>query len=229
MPPTVTAAVVDRFRALPATCVGDALRGLGLRCVETGLAPLDPRWRICGPAVTMRLVPIQDPSRWYAEERSPQEVARLARPGDVLVVDQGGDLEHALWGGIAAGRDAVASGLGGVVIDGPCRDRLAVREAGVPTFVRGTTLRHGHGVYATTCVTSERVRIGSISVGPGDLVVGDLDGIAVVPPHRLDEVLANAERLHELEAPPDPDTPEEATRRARLREQLYGLVPRPTH
>jgi regulator of RNase E activity RraA len=217
------ASVIERFRAVDVASIGDVLRGLGLNCIEPGIKPLERTWTVCGPAITMRLIPLQDASRWFERERHPRQLVRLARPGDVLVIDQGGDLDHTIWGGNVASNDGVEMKLGGVVIDGACRDQRQVVDAGIPTFVRGTTTMHGHGVYGTTCFNSEPVRVGRISIAPGDLVIGDADGILVVPAARAEEVIGLAEERLALDTLPPANTSEETARRHAHRNRLYGL------
>jgi 4-hydroxy-4-methyl-2-oxoglutarate aldolase len=222
-PPTIPAEIIERFRAIDLACIGDALGGLHLNCVEYRLKPLDPDCTMCGPAVTMRLIPLQDRNLWYETERHPRELVHLANPGDVLVIDIGGDLKHGIWGGNVSNEDGVPAGLGGVVIDGVCRDQHDVIRSGIPTFVRGTSPLHGHGVYGTTCFNTEPVRIGDISVNPGDLMIGDADGIAVIPAARAEEIVALAEERHILDTTPKLGTPEDSKARSRQRNRLYDL------
>jgi 4-hydroxy-4-methyl-2-oxoglutarate aldolase len=226
---TIPAEIIERFRAIDLACIGDALRGLGLNAVEYRVKPLDPRSTMCGTAITMRMIPLQDRSRWYEWERHPRELVHLAKPGDVLVIDVGGDLDCGIWGGNVTNEDAVPAGLGGVVIDGVCRDQGDVIRSGIPTFVRGTSPMHGHGIYGTTCFNTEPVRIGGISIAPGDLVVGDADGIAVIPAGRAEEIVALAEERHVLDTTPKLGTPEDAKKRSQQRNRLYGLTVPPEH
>jgi 4-hydroxy-4-methyl-2-oxoglutarate aldolase len=220
--------IVEDFRKIDVACIGDALRGLGLNCVYQGVKPLLREWTMCGPAITMRLVPLQDRQKWYEWERHPRQLVNLAKPGDVLVIDQGGDLDYTLWGGNVAGGGRRAK-LGGVVIDGATRDAMSCIAAGIPTFVKGTTPQHGHGVYGTTCFNNEPVRIGSISIAPGDLVVGNADGIAVIPWSRATEVLALAQERHHLDTTAPEATPENAKTRMLTRSRIYGLEPPPEY
>jgi 4-hydroxy-4-methyl-2-oxoglutarate aldolase len=220
---------IDRFRAIDVASIGDVLRGLHLNCIENLVQPLERTWTMCGPAITMRLLPLQDRNRWYESERHPRELVQLAKPGDVLVIDQGGDLHATIWGGNVSSNDGVAAQLGGVVIDGACRDSVDVIRAGIPTFVRGTTLSHGHGVYGTTCFNTEPVRIGNISVAPGDLVIGDADGIVVIPAGRAEEILLLAEERYELDNTPAKGTPEDTKWRSQVRNRLYDLPVPPQH
>jgi 4-hydroxy-4-methyl-2-oxoglutarate aldolase len=221
--------IIDRFRAIDLACIGDVLGGLHLNCVEWGIKPLDRTMKMCGPAITMRLIPLQDKSIWYEQERHPRELVHLAKPGDVLVIDNGGDLDRGIWGGNVSNEDGVPAGLGGVVIDGVCRDTEDVIRSGIPTFVRGSSPLHGHGVYGTTCFNTEPVRIGHISVAPGDLMIGEADGIAVIPARRAQEIVELAELRHELDTTPKLGTAEDSKRRSQLRNQLYDLPVPPEH
>lgn len=190
--------IVEGFRAVCVACISDVLNGLGLRCVEQGLKPLRPEWTLCGPALTVRLIPLQDPARWYLEEQHPGSLMDIARPGDVIVIDQGGVVDYTIWGGNTATK-AKVMGLGGVVIDGACRDSTQIAALGCPTFVKSTTSQHGHGVFRSVCYNTEPIRIGGISVAPGDIVVGNNDAIAVIPAGRAAEILARAQELHTMD------------------------------
>ena len=216
------ARAVERLRMVSIANIGDVLRGLGLNCIEPGIKPLLPGWSICGRALTMRLIPLQDPHRWYESERPPLELIKLSRPGDVFVIDSGGDRDFALWGGYAA-EEAARARVGGIVIDGVCRDSLHITSVGVPTFARGTSPMHGHGVYGTTCFNDEPVRIGRISIAPGDIVAADADGITVIPANRVEEIAALAQERYELDTAPRPETVEARRERQEHLHRLYNL------
>jgi regulator of RNase E activity RraA len=191
--------LLERLKTIDVACLSDALESLGLNCITSGIRPLQPDWRVCGPAVTMRLVPLQDRADWE-RELSTHALMDLAKPGDVIVVDMGGRLDlGAPFGGNTA-KDGIVRGLGGVVIDGACRDSEQIRAVGFPTFVRGTSSRNSHGKTLTTCLNTEPVQLGMTSVGPGDFVVGDVDAIVVIPRARAGEAVSVAESRHELDA-----------------------------
>lgn len=191
--------IVEEFSAIDCASVADAVRALGLNCVVQGLYPVNPDWKICGRAVTMRQIPLQVADEWDHAGTDVAELSAVSNPGDVIVVEAGGRLDVAIFGGGSAGR-LKSFGIGGVVIDGACRDRLELLEIGCPTFVAGVCLVHPQGFLQTVSVNSEPVRIGAapgmVSVAPGDLVVGDMDGIAVVPAARAAEVLHRAQQPH---------------------------------
>jgi len=181
--------IVEAFSKIDVEDIGDVLGGLGLRSIAQGIYPIDPGMRICGPAVTMRQISSRDTQNWARHE---EVLINMCVPGDVLVMDIGGRMDCATWGEIIA-IEANNVGLNGAVIDGAIRDADEVIGHGCQTFSRGLTLRHAHGYLYSTCLNDYPVQIGEgpmqIMVAPGDLVVGDRCGVAVVPAERAKEVL----------------------------------------
>ena len=194
----VTKEVIEGLRRVCAACVGDVLTGQGLNCVVEGVYPIDPSMKVCGPAVTLRHIASRDKKNWTRHAKLLKETCK---PGDVLVVDMGGRTDGASWGDNIA-IDARNRGLEGAVIDGGCRQTEAIREIGFPTFIRGKTLRHTHGTFYSTNLNNEPVQIGaapfSVMVAPGDVIVGDADGLVVVPKETAAETLKLAEERHEI-------------------------------
>lgn len=191
--------IVEQYRGLDVACISDVTQGLRLNCVYQGLKPLVRTWKICGPALTIRLIPIQDRQKWYKEEQHPGSLMNIAQPGDVIVIDQGGYVEKAIWGSNTSIL-AKELALDGIVIDGACRDNEQIIECDFPTFVKSTTCMHGHGSLRSTCYNSEPVQLGSISVAPGDLVVGDSDAIIVIPAERALEILELSKEMQDDDA-----------------------------
>jgi 4-hydroxy-4-methyl-2-oxoglutarate aldolase len=115
-------------------------------------------------------------------------------------MDCGGRIDGAPWGGNVT-REARTRGLEGTVIDGATRDTEDIIALGYPVFVRSATLPHTHGLFYTTCMNSEPVQVGkfpyAVMVAPGDIVVGDADGIVIVPAERAAEILELAKRRHD--------------------------------
>lgn len=136
-----------------------------------GIKPLSPGMKVCGPAVTC-LGPDLTIRRMAID---------LARPGDVLVVAAGGVRDYACFGDGTAKRMQV-KGMAGAVIDGSTRDAAGLRALGFPTFALGVTARNYHypvsGEYGGVNVP---VICGGVLVHPGDIILGDDDGIVVVP------------------------------------------------
>lgn len=124
------------------------------------------------------------------------KAAELARPGDVLVIDGGGAEDRALMGEIFYNH-LIACGIGGIVLDGAIRDAAEIGAGPVPVFARGAAhpapFKHGPGELRGP------VAVGGMVVRQGDIVLGDADGLTVIPFERLNEVTAGALDLLERE------------------------------
>jgi regulator of RNase E activity RraA len=196
--PRVPRSIIEALAEIDTGCIGDVLGACHIRGIALGLAPLDRAMKLCGPAVTVRLITSRDRKSWARQEG--QSLVESWRPGDVMVIDVGGRLDGAPWGGNAT-LQAINKGLSGTVIDGATRDATEIVDIGYPVFTRGTTLRHTHGYFYSTCLNDYPVQIGApplqIMVAPGDIVVGDGDGVVVVPADRAGEILDLAQRRHE--------------------------------
>jgi len=126
--------------------------------------------RMAGPALTIKARP--------GDNLMIHKAHQLAKPGDVVVVDAGGDLTNALIGEIMVG-DAVNQKLGGFVMNGAIRDAGAIREGSFPVFAAGVTHR---GPYADgPGEINVPISIDGMVIEPGDLVIGDEDGLLCVP------------------------------------------------
>ncbi len=171
----MTTAAVERLGRAASASVADALGSTGV---------LDPEvravWvgaRVFGPAFTARCYP----NSIITVHKALLEAA----PGDVLVVDAGHDASGALFGAIMA-TDACHRGLAGLVTDGAIRDVADLAEMGFPAFARRTTPRVGTN--RRVGVTGGPISCGGIIVRSGDYVIGDQDGVVIVPYERIDEV-----------------------------------------
>ncbi|RMF86125.1 MAG: RraA family protein [Nitrospinota bacterium] len=121
----------------------------------------------------------------------------VAQPGDVIVVDAQGDTTVAIIGEIMC-QYARARGLAGFVIDGAVRDSLAIREMDFPVFARGVTplgpFKNGPGEINVP------ISCGGLTVRPGDIIVGDDDGVVVIPQKEAKEILEKTRLQAEREA-----------------------------
>jgi 4-hydroxy-4-methyl-2-oxoglutarate aldolase len=122
-------------------------------------------------------------------------VSMCAR-GDVLVIDGQGELNTALWG-ILITEAARFKGLAGVVIDGSVRDIAGIRRDHLPVFARGVVPNAGGAEYSSEI--NVPIQCGGVPVHPNDWIVGDEDGVVVIPLHRLDTVVEKAELLSKVE------------------------------
>lgn len=148
-----------------------------------GIKPVSPGMRLCGPAVTVSSPPM--------DNLTIHQAIYQALPGDVLVVVVGGEYEGGYWGEImtfAAGQRRI----GGLVIDGCVRDADLIAQMAFPVFsrglsIRGTDKKGGGRINAA-------VAVGEVTVHPGDLVVGDRDGVVVIPRQDVASVLEEARK-----------------------------------
>ncbi|MBC5767240.1 RraA family protein [Ramlibacter albus] len=113
-----------------------------------------------------------------------------AREGEVVVVDAGGVTDTAVWGGVMTA-EALQRKLGGAVIDGAIRDVADVRRLGFPIYCRSIVPRGPHHGFGG--VLDGTSSVAGVPVRPGDIVLGDADGVVVVPLERAGEVLAAAQ------------------------------------
>lgn len=149
-----------------------------------------PGTRAAGTAVTVLAPAIDSAVLHY--------VMGLARRGDFLIIDRCGDTRHACWGGIMA-KAAKLIGLAGVVVDGPATDFEDLRESGVPVWCRGfsplTTKAFSLGGQLNVPVSC-----GGVAVLPGDAIVADDSGIAVMRPHEAAAIVGRALARQDFEA-----------------------------
>lgn len=169
------AALLDLYRELPVATVSDVL-GPG-HVLNARVKPLAPGMRVLGPAYTLRL-PATDNLGMHVAVKD-------ARPGDVIVADQQGGQLAAPVGEIMAAA-ARHKGLAGIVLDGVVRDVAPLRAGGWPVFAAGA--------HAQQCRKDgpawlrEPVTCAGVQVRPGDIVLGDDDGVVVIPVERAHAV-----------------------------------------
>jgi len=162
-------AQIEELRRHATTTLSDAMDRLGIAGQAFGIAPLDRRFRLVGPAFTVRTIPVATRAGASVGDYIDEVPA-----GSIVVLDNGGRLDATVWGDILT-IVAHRRGLGGTVIHGVCRDAARSLELGYPIFSRGVFMRTG----------KDRVRadgyqvpvsLGDVRVEPGDMVVGDGDG-----------------------------------------------------
>ena len=133
------------------------------------IAPLAPSMKFAGPALTVEVRP--------GDNLMIHAALALAQPGDVIVVDGKGDLTSALMGEIMC-QQAVALGVVAVVMDGAARDSEAICALGFPMFAAG--LNPNGPTKSVAGRINHPVSVGGVTIRPGDLVVGDADGVTVI-------------------------------------------------
>ena len=178
--------VLTRLAHYATATISDAQKSLGI--MRPAIRPLAPGMRLAGIAHTVKCYP--------GSIITVHKALLEARPGGGLVVDGEGDDRGALFGELMT-LQAKANGLNGIVVDGPVRDRAAVIESGFSVFASCVTPRVGSN--RRVGETQIPVQCGGIVVRPGDLIVGDDDGVAVIAAEQAAEVLAAAEAIKQKE------------------------------
>ena len=176
---TLDSELVEALRGVPTTIVSDCL---GSFVGAVGLEPFhaDVSLALCGVALTVRVRP--------GDNLMIHKALTLAQPGDVVVVDGSGETSYALAGGLMR-LAALARGVAGFVLDGAIRDVGEWGEGELPVFARGASHRRpskdGPGEINVP------IACAGLVVAPGDLVLGDADGVIAVSPARLPQLLVD--------------------------------------
>jgi 4-hydroxy-4-methyl-2-oxoglutarate aldolase len=173
-------ALVKGFQGIPTGVVSDAMG----RC-NSMAAEIKPVWagaRVLGPALTVRTFP--------ADNLMIHKAVTLAKPGDVVVVNAGGYEDTAVFGDLL-GYSMQVHGLAGIVVDGAVRDAEGLAAIGFPTFARAV-LPMGPFKDSPGAINLP-ISCGGIAVRPGDIILGDADGVIVIPQEHAGEILAKAQ------------------------------------
>jgi len=168
--------LIDRFREMSAAAVHEASSRKG--SVDCGIRPIAKGVRICGPAFTVQCHPGDNLMLHKALEK--------AQPGDVVVTSVGGHYEAGYWGALMA-TSAMARNLGGLAIDGCVRDSAEMIDMGFPVFCRGFCIRGT--TKAILGLINYPTLFGGVLVNPGDLILGDDDGIVIVDRNECETIL----------------------------------------
>jgi len=179
--------MIEAFATLAAATVYESNQQSG--AMDHTIKPNVWGQRMCGSAVTVRCFP--------ADNLMLHTAIAIAQPGDVIVAEVGGLLDAGYWGEITTVA-AQARGVAGLVIAGGTRDHEAIAQRGFPVWsaaicMRATVKKNLGWVNHPVCV-------GGVEVHPGDLVLGDDDGVVVVPQARLTDVLVRAQAKEASEA-----------------------------
>ncbi|WP_017934578.1 RraA family protein [Nocardioides sp. Iso805N] len=176
-----------RLAELGTATISDALDRLGLPGSAHGIAPLRTGTSFAGPAFTVRYVPAGDPKGTVGDfvDEVPE--------GGVVVIDNQGRTDATVWGDILT-TYADKQGIAATCIWGVCRDVRVALSLKYPLYTHGKFMRTGKD-RVEVADQQVPVALGDVQVRPGDIVVGDDDGVVVIPAHRLDEVGRIAEDI----------------------------------
>ncbi len=172
--------IINDLQNVPTTAISDVLKGM--QNVDPQIKPLKESYKIAGRAYTVQL-PVGDNLMLL---RSLKE----AKKGDILVVDVKGDTYRAIAGDFVVGMMKSLE-LGGLVVDGVIRDLIDIKGLNFPVFSKGTTV--SSGTKNGPGDTNIPISVGGAPVNPGDIIVGDVDGVVVIPKDKAEEVLTKAQ------------------------------------
>jgi len=188
----------QRYRArlarLATTNLSDAMDMLGIRGAVIGIRPMFDCPKVIGRVITIKITAA---GMTRSKTHLGIEAIAAAQAGDVIAIDNHGDLNNNCWGEVLACA-AKVKGVSGVVVDGAARDLDACRDMAFPVYARAAvpiTARGRIMQEAYNCT----IRLGDVQVRPGDVVVGDINGVVVICEERLEDVVREAERLMEKE------------------------------
>ena len=184
----------SRMLRLSTTNVSDAMDKVGIRGAVSGIRPMYDCPRVVGRAVTIKITAA---GMLKSEHHLGVHAIDAADAGDIIIIDNRGDLENNCWGEILS-MGAKMKGISGVVVDGAARDIDMCKEFEFPVYARGTVPITARGRIMQESF-NEVIRIGDIQVRPGDIVMADINGIVIVPVEKLDEVLDTAEQILQKE------------------------------
>ncbi|MBP1204936.1 regulator of RNase E activity RraA [Duganella sp. 1411] len=198
----VTSQTLATLKAIATSTITTLLYKRGLRNVFIqGARPLKPGQRLAGPAFTLRYIPARedlDGLDAFLDPRHPQRVAVEEIPaGAVLVMDCRGDVTVAAAGSILATRMQVR-GVAGIVADGGLRDASGIAALEIPAWCAGpsapTNLIRHHALDLNA-----PIGCGGVAVYPGDIMVGDDDGVVCIPSHLAEEIARDAVPMERYE------------------------------
>ncbi|MFM2326005.1 MAG: hypothetical protein RIR31_207 [Bacteroidota bacterium] len=170
---------IKQLSQFSAATIHEALGKIGN--LPSAIKPIHSKMKVCGPAYTVKTMPRDNIllHRAYA----------YAKPGDVIIANCSGFYEAGYWGDLMS-LGAKTKGINGLVIDGCVRDADDIEAMDFNVFSRGLcivgTSNHGDGFL------NEPIVIGDVLINPGDIIIGDRDGVVAVPQNRIAEVIEKA-------------------------------------
>lgn len=182
----VSSEFVEKFRRIPVANISDCMSRMTAGGAR--LRPMHDGSLLAGPALTVRTRP--------GDNLLVHKALELAQPGDVVVVDAGGDLTNAIIGEIMT-TYAQTRGLAGIVINGAIRDCGTIRRGSFPVYAAGVTHRgpykDGPGEINVT------IALDGMTIEPGDLILGDEDGLLALPYDQVPALFEAASAKHAVE------------------------------
>lgn len=171
--------LLEKFEGLTTTEIADSIDENYI--MDYGIKPISEDMKLLGRAFTIQLP--------FKESKITNDAIDHAQPGDILVVNTSDSYNNAVYGDVKITK-AMKKNIGGVVVDGAIRDIGKIRELGFPTFAR-------HGVMSASGKDgggefNVPILCGKVTVNSGDIIMGDANGVIVIPQDKLEEVLSKA-------------------------------------
>lgn len=197
----VTQETLEKLKSPSTATLTSALNKRGLwNCFMYDVSPLKPGMSMAGPAYTMRYIPSrEDVDRIPVDNLVDKQRIGIEEieAGSVLVIDARGDDSAGTMGSILATRLHVR-GVAGIVCDGSYRDSPAIAEIGMPAYARAMNARTNKSIHSPVDLQLP-IGCGGVAVYPGDIIVGDSEGVIVVPRHLAKEVAEEAAEAEQRE------------------------------
>lgn len=178
--------LVQQLAECSVATVHEALGKIG--ALDGNIRPLDRCMKLCGRAIPVKCHPVDNLMLIKA--------TAMAQPGDVLVLDAGDILNAGPFGEVLA-VDCMAHGVAGLVTSGSVRDTEAIIRRGFPVFCAGVSVRGT--AKASLGTINQPITVGGVIIHPGDYILGDADGVVVVPRERIAEAVEKSNAREEKE------------------------------
>lgn len=178
--------IINKFAKIPSSIISDA-QGRN-NTMEASIKPLKINWKIVGSAITVKAM--------VGNNLGVHQALYLAKEGDILVVDGNGFENIAMWGGILT-EIAVKRKIAGLIIDGSIRDVDEALKLNFPIFCKGVSPRGPHKGWGDD--VNVPISCGGVPVLPGDIIIGDADGVVVIHKRFAEDVLKSSKKKIEKE------------------------------
>lgn len=183
--------LIAAIKKMDTASISDAMDKLGIPCGLLGIQAVVGGNKICGEAFTVHYIPCG------VEKGTVGDFIDDVKPGQVVVIDNGGRTYCTVWGDIMT-FTAKTKGIEGTVIDGVCRDVNGIEELGYGIYTKGKYMVTGKERVTVDAVNIP-VAVSGVQVRPGDIILGDDSGALVIPKERAEEVLNIAKHIEEVE------------------------------
>ncbi|NQU03252.1 MAG: 4-carboxy-4-hydroxy-2-oxoadipate aldolase/oxaloacetate decarboxylase [Syntrophaceae bacterium] len=172
--------LVESMRALPTATISEAYGSKG--ALFNYIKPIRTSMKLCGSVIPVKARP--------GDNLLVHKAIYVAQPGDVLLIDTESFVEGGFWGEIMS-EAAQQRGIEGLVTDGAVRDTEEIAEMGFPVFCQAVSIKGTTKISLGTI--NHPIHFGGIKIRPGDLIVGDADGVVVIARDDVSEVLEKAQ------------------------------------